>query len=206
MKMRRLLLFCYCCCLIGVSLQAQQRFKAGIVLGVTAAQINGDDSAEFNKLGFTGGLRAITILSEKSDVLIELLYSQRGSQTALSANSVLVQQVVHLDYIEVPILFNYKDWLADDDSYHKLHFHGGLSYGRLLNSRFEDSPLEEAAPFFRENDFGWAAGVTFFVNKNVGFSARYTRSINLLFKSNSTNPNVNSLLSYFLSFSGNYIF
>jgi len=191
--------------LSSTCLQAQQRFKAGVVLGVTAAQINGDDSAEFNKLGFTGGLRAVTILSERSDVLIELLYSQRGSQTALSSNSVAFQRVVHLDYIEVPILFNYKDWLADDD-YYKLHFHGGLSYGRLFNSRFEDSPLEEAAPFFRENDFSWAAGVTFFINKNVGFSARYTRSINLLFKSDDTNTNVNSLLSYFLSFSGNYIF
>ena len=200
------MLLCCFCYLMGASLQAQQRFKAGIVLGITAAQINGDDSAEFNKLGLTGGLRAVTILSEKSDILIELLYSQRGSQTALSSNAVAFQRVIHLDYIEVPILFNYKDWLAGDKDYYKLHFHGGLSYGRLFNSRFEDSPLEEAAPFFRENDFSWAAGVTYFINKNVGFSARYTRSINLLFKSDSTNPNVNSLLSYFLSFSGNYIF
>ena len=204
--MLRLLFLCSFCYLMSTCLQAQQRFKAGIVLGVTAAQINGDDSAEFNKLGLTGGLRAVTILSEKSDVLIELLYSQRGSQTALSSRSVAFQRVVHLDYIEVPILFNYKDWLADDDDYYKLHFQGGLSYGRLFNSRFEDSPLEEAAPFFRENDFSWAAGATFFINENVGFSARYNRSINLLFKSNSTNANVNSLLSFFLSFSGNYIF
>ncbi len=188
------------------SLTAQQRFEAGIVLGVTAAQINGDNSAQFNKLGITAGLKVNTILTSKSDLIIEILLSQRGSQTELFPRSGALQQTIHLDYIQVPVLYNYKDWLSDDEDYYKMHFQGGLSYGRLFNTRFDNSPIEEAGPFFRKDDISWMAGITFFANKNLGFFTRYNRSINLLFKNSSSNPNVNSLLSYFLSFGANYVF
>lgn len=188
------------------NINAQQRFRAGIILGATASQINGDDSAQFNKLGITAGLKVNTILTDKSDFIIEILLSQRGSQTELFSQSAALQRTIHLDYIQVPLIFNYKDWLDEDDDYYKLHFQAGLSYGRLFNTRFENSPLEEAGPFFRQNDISWLAGATFFANDHLGFFARYNRSINLLFKTSSSNPNVNSLLSYFLSFGGNYVF
>jgi len=185
---------------------AQQRFKAGIVLGATASQINGDNSAQFNKLGITAGLKVNTILTEKSDFIIEILLSQRGSQTELFPQVAALQQTIHLNYIQVPLIFNYKDWLEEDGDYYKMHFQGGLSYGRLFNTRFDNSPLEEAGPFFRKNDISWLAGATFFVNENFGVFARYNRSINLLFKNAADNPNVNSLLSFFLSFGGQYEF
>ncbi len=194
------------CCTLFLALNGQQRFKAGLVLGVTAAQINGDNSAKFNKLGLHAGLKVNTVLTDKSDFIIEILLSQRGSQTELIPNSGIQQQKIHLDYIEVPLIFNYKDWLDKKEDYYKMHFHAGLSYGRLFNTRFDNSPLEEAGPFFRENDFSWLAGVTFFMNEQIGFYARYNRSMNLLFKSTPANPNTNSLLSYFLSFGGNYVF
>ena len=184
----------------------EQRFRAGINLGITAAQINGDDSANFNKLGMTGGIRALTILGPNADFLIEILYSQRGSRTELLASSGLPQRIIQLHYVEVPFIYTYKDWYQDSEDYHKMHFQGGFSYGRLFNSNFENSPLEEAAPFFRENDFSWLAGLTFHTSPNFGFYARYTRSLNLLFKNNNNNPNANSLLSFFLSFGGTYIF
>ncbi len=203
--MKRFLLI-HLCCALFLTLHAQQRFKAGLVLGATAAQINGDNSAKFNKLGLNIGLKVNTTLTDKSDFIIEILLSQRGSQTELRPNSGIQQQKIHLDYIEVPIIFNYKDWLDKKEDYYKMHFHGGFSYGRLFNTRFDNSPLEEAGPFFRENDFSWLVGVTFFTNEHVGFFARYNRSINLLFKNTPANPNTNSLLSYFLSFGGNYVF
>jgi len=191
---------------IACTLNAQQRFKAGIVLGVTASQINGDNSAQFNKLGLTAGLKVNTILTEKSDFILEMLLSQRGSQTELFPRTGALQQTIHLDYIQVPLLFNYKDWWDEDEDYYKMHFQGGLSYSRLFNTRFDNSPLEEAGPFFRKDDISWMAGTTFFANEHLGFFARYNRSINLLFKNSDANPNVNSLLSYFLSFGVNYVF
>lgn len=188
------------------SLLSQQRFKAGINLGVTAAQINGDDSANFNKLGLTAGLRAVTLLGPKSDLLIEILYSQRGSRTELLNNTGIPQRIINLHYIEVPVIYNIKDWYQEEEDYHKMHFFGGVSYGRLFSSDFENSPLEQAAPFFRENDFSWLVGASFHLNSHVGFYARYTRSINLLFKNTANNPNANSLLGFFLTFGGTYVF
>ena len=184
----------------------EQRFKAGITLGLTAAQINGDDSADFNKLGISAGIKAITILTPKSDMVIELLYSQRGSRTTFGKNSGVPDRFINLQYIEVPVIYTIKDWYQEDDDYHKMHFQGGLSYGRLFGSSFENSPLEAASPFFRENDFSWILGITFHANANTGFFARYTRSMNLLYKNDTTNPNVNSLLSFFLTFGGTYVF
>jgi len=127
-----------------------QRFKAGFNLGLTAAQINGDDSAEFNKLGLSAGVRAYTILTPKSDIIIEILFSQRGSRTKFGNNSNIPSQLIKLNYVEVPIIYH--------------------------------------------------------TNDHVGFYARYTRSINLLFKNTDTNPNANSLLSFFLTFGGTYVF
>lgn len=188
-------------------LQSQtQRFKAGLNLGITAAQINGDDSAEFNKLGLTAGLRAYTILTEKSDLIIEILYSQRGSRTKLVANAAGPDQLINLQYIEVPIIYTIKDWYQEDKDYHKMHFQAGLSYGRLFNSRFENTGLFVTQPFLRENDFSWLAGITFHTSAHVGFYARYTRSMNLLYKNTDANPNANSLLSFYLTFGGVYVF
>jgi len=183
-----------------------QRFKAGLNVGLTAAQINGDDSADFNKLGLSAGIRAYTVLTPKSDIIIEILFSQRGSRTDFGNNSSIPSQLIKLSYIEVPIIYTFKDWYQEDDDYYKMHFQGGFSYGRLFNNSFVDSPLAPTGPFFRENDFSWLAGITFHTNAHVGFYARYTRSINLLFKNTNTNPNANSLLSFFLTFGGTYVF
>jgi len=184
----------------------QQRFKAGLNIGLTAAQINGDESAEFNKLGLTAGVRAYTILNEKSDILIEILFSQRGSRTKVLNGTTIPQKIIQLNYIEVPVIYTIKDWYQDDEDYHKMHFQAGLSYGRLFSNRFENTALEVTAPFLRENDFSWLAGITFHTNAHVGFYARYTRSMNLLFKNEADNPNANSLLSFFLTFGGTYVF
>ena len=164
-----------------------QRFKAGLNLGVTASQINGDDSASFNKLGISAGIRAYTILTPKSDIILEILFSQRGSRTELLRNSGVPQRVINLNYIEVPLIYTIKDWYQEDEDYHKMHFQAGLSYGRLFSTRFDESPLQDVAPFFRENDFSWLAGITFHTNAHTGFYARYTRSINLLFKNTPNN-------------------
>lgn len=184
----------------------QQRFKAGLNIGLTAAQINGDESADFNKLGLTAGVRAYTFLTEKSDILIEILLSQRGSRTKVLNGTTIPQKVIQLNYIEVPVIYTFKDWYQEDADYHKMHFQAGLSYGRLFSSQFKNTALEVTAPFLRENDFSWLAGITFHTTAHVGFYARYTRSINLLFRNEENNPNANSLLSFFLTFGGTYVF
>ena len=57
---------------------AQQRFKAGVIGGLNASQIQNDDVGGYRRLGIQGGLRAITIFTDKIDLFFEILYSQRG--------------------------------------------------------------------------------------------------------------------------------
>ena len=183
-----------------------QRFKAGVVFGLNAAQIDGDNTAGFNKAGLHGGLRGVTVLGQKSEISFELLLSQRGSRAGLVAGNLNDPQKISLNYVEVPVIFNYKDWL-DEDGWYKLNFSGGLSFGRLLGTKIQDISVDALSPFFNNNDLGILFGATFYINEHFGITARYTRSLTLLYNNNkNTQINAKSLLSYFLTFRGVYMF
>ncbi|MEM8907352.1 MAG: porin family protein [Bacteroidota bacterium] len=210
----RLLLFFFC--LISGFLSAQkeaipQRFKAGIIAGFTTAQIDGDDSAGFHKFGLVGGLRGVTIINENMEVSLEMLFSQRGSRSVSSEN--VVPFKINLNYIEVPVLFNYLDWLEGDGEYYKLHFHAGLSYGRLISFEIDDgstnSALVRLGNFFRDNDLNWVLGATFYANKHLGITARYSRSLFPIFEpddSDPNRPNADPLTGYYFTFHTVYMF
>ena len=185
-----------------------QRFKAGILVGFNTAQIDGDLSAGFNKFGLIGGLRGVTILSEKMELSLELLYSQRGSKS--DPDEFGIPFKISLNYVEVPVVFNYLDWQEADGEYYKLHFHAGLSYGRLLGFEIDGgtSGLLELANNFRDNDLSFLVGATFYANKHFGITARYSRSVFPLFErdDNNTGPNSNAFIGYFFTFHTVYMF
>lgn len=182
---------------------AQQRFKAGLVFGLNAAQIEGDLAAGYNKLALHGGVRAITVLRDKMDFVLEMLYSQRGSYARLQQGDMKI----NLQYVEIPLMISYKDWYQEDDDYYKVQAIGGFSYGRLIEassigSIYHDTEVEN----FNKNDYSITLGADVFLTKHFGFGARWTRSLNLLYNNQKHNPNVNGLFGYFLSFRGAYIF
>ena len=194
-----------------------QTFNAGLIAGFTASQLNGDNSAGYNKLGVEGGLRVGVALQEKMDLTLEILYSQRGAKEEVDVDGT-PQEIYQTDYIAVPIVFSYKDWLAGE--YYRLHFHGGLSYGRLVNAELKND-LSDNSRFvstWKENDLSFLLGATYFVNEHLGLTVRYNRSIFLLFKSGSSATfeengvemmqsfNTNSLIPYNLSFHAQYMF
>jgi hypothetical protein len=186
------------------NLEAQQRFKAGLTFGLNAAQINGDNTGGYNKLGIVGGLRAITVLTEKSDLSIELLYSQRGSRND-KAEPINIR--IDLNYIEIPVTYNFKDWYIEDEGYYKVQAVGGLAFSRLLRADVEDAfgVTAEATDDFNTNDIGIVLGAEFFLSKHWSLSGRWTSSFNLLSDAENS-PSSNSLRGYFLSFRINYTF
>ena len=202
---RSKLIFLAAFCLSLVQLNAQT-FKAGIVAGFTASQINGDDSAGFNKPGLEGGLKSLVNISEKSDLSLEILYSQRGAKDEARADG-NVQNIYRTTYVAVPLIFSYKDWAAEE--YYRLHFQGGLSYGRLINAEL-DNEVDNTAfvEAWRSNDLSFLVGATYFVNSKFGLTFRYNRSIFKLYKFD-PDDNFNgrkSLLGFNLSLHGTYIF
>jgi len=69
--------------LFPILLTAQPRFRAGVVAGLSASQIDGDISRGYNKLGFLGGLRVIARLKSRTEASMEILYPQGGCQNGM---------------------------------------------------------------------------------------------------------------------------
>ena len=146
------------------------RFKAGVVVGMNAAQVDGDDIAGFNRIGLNAGVRAAAVFHEKMQMSMELLYSQKGSRGRVHPDFPQTFVNIRLDYAEVPIMFNYIDW--------RIHFSAGFSYARLLNVLDEKGGIERIPPdFYRKDDISILFGVTYYATKNLGFNAGYTRAL-----------------------------
>lgn len=196
----------------ATSLTAQQRFGAGIVAGINASQIQGDDSAGYNRLGVRAGVRGIARLTEKTEFGLDLLYSQRGSSSELVPNNNFLIYVIHLDYIEVPVWYSFKDWLAPD-GYYRVQGYVGLTYGRLFNSRVKEiAVLEDEQVNFAQNDLSVSLGAAFRTSRRFSLGLNYNRSVVPLYNNRKHLNNVGlprykySLWGYFLSFQGVYEF
>ena len=169
---------------------AQQRFRAGAVLGLTASQIDGDISAGYNKLGLQAGLRVIGSLTQRTEASLEFLFSQRGAQRELVKNRYgdLLDPVT-LNYVEIPLQWHYKDWLIEGDNefenYHKVALNAGFSYGRLIGTKLKDGVQSayygKIPEVLKKDDFSFVLGINFFVNRHWGFTARYNRSIGYMY-------------------------
>ena len=186
--------------ILWLSLPLQgQTFKAGFVIGANASQVNGDFLAGYDKLGLHLGLKVISPLSEKLDWSLELLWSQRGSRSELFIQD---PRKIHLDYVEIPWIISYKDWLKND--IYKIRFEGGLSIGRLVNNKVSIAGFENQVDQFKKTDLSFVVGSTLYSNEHLGFSIRYTHSINLLLN-NKDDPEFSKLRGYFLTFRLVYI-
>jgi Outer membrane protein beta-barrel domain len=212
------------CCLLAIflfsicfNLNAQNRFKGGAIFGFNASQMTGDKAAGYHKVGLNAGLRAIILLKPKTDITLDLLYSQRGSRT--TQDEALEFRSVTLHYLEIPVLFHYKDWLETDKSgasYYRASIEAGISYGRLFNTDANDAfkllfyhPLEKNK--LTKNDISVTAGITFMFSAHWGLAARMTQSLNRLYDPNLylNDPILSgyeALKSYFASFQTIYIF
>ncbi len=190
----------------------ESRFGAGLVVGLNAAQINGDNSGGYNKLGLRAGLRGIAHLSARADLSVDLLYSQRGSRSELVVGGGVPVFVIHLVYAEVPVRFTWRDWYDEDDKFYKVFASGGFSYGRLLQTRFENTPLEAEAERFNTNDVSLTLALGYMQNPHLGFQVSWSRSLTPLYNNRKWLNDAGlprypySLWPYFLSFETFYLF
>ncbi len=180
-------------CLFPCILMAQPRFKAGIIAGVTASQIDGDYSAGYNKLGLQGGLRVISRLTKRTDASLEFLFSQRGAQEELVQNRYGDPlNPITLNYVEIPVQWHYKDWLIEGDdaskSFYRVSINAGLSYARLISTSLKDGPDNKYYPYkdrlsevIKKNDISFVLGINFMVNRHFGFTVRFNRSIGYMY-------------------------
>lgn len=189
------------------SIQAQSTFKGSIVLGMNASQINGDNSAGYNKFGIHGGVQVSIITSELKYWTTGILYSERGSRNRAYENTGVVWRI-RLPYIEVPLMYNIKDWKSDDSesAFYRMHAGVGLSYGRLFNPKATTfSPWLGREQYFRKNNISWIAEATLYKNAHFGIGFRYTRDLLRIFQKNAT-VNSDPLIGHFITLRSIYSF
>ena len=189
------------CLLLSSAVLGQRTFGATLLAGFNASQIDGDDYAGFNKVGLNVGIRGDILLSEKMQVGMELIWSQRGSRSELLAGQSGVPQLkIDLDYVQVPVLFKYNDWYIEDGDYYRVHAFTGLSYGRLMRAKAENSFFEGQTELFRKNDIGFHIGAGYLFNENLALTIRFNRGLTLLFDRRDNPLVARSHLTRYLTF------
>lgn len=200
--MSRCLLYCTCFWILFIPFESWAQnpsiFKAHIVAGITAAQIDGDNSLGFNKPGLTAGLKVEFPFAKQVTGNLGLFYSMRGSQGKFFSSSVDYLKI-HLNYVDVPFTVHVKDWFTDE-AFYKVEAYAGIVYGRLISASAINSTFQGNEEYFNKNNWNWTAGALIRWSQKSAGGASYTRGLNKLYKFGSGAPNnPSSLLSYFIS-------
>ena len=194
--------------LVAGSLEAQ-RFDAAVLAGVTVSQLDGDNSAGYNKVGLIGGLDGIILLSEKMEVSVGLHFNQQGSrcETNLDAGAPCGVLKINLNYVDIPVLFHYKDWKSGSGDHYRLQFNIGLGYGRLISGKAQDRFGDEVpTDQLRKDQISGQVGFHYNFDERLSLGVRHSRAINLLYDASDNNFFTDSLKGHQWSFFAYYSF
>lgn len=152
-----------------------QRFNTGIVAGFAATQVSGDQLAGFDKPGFQFGALVSADISQKFDLSFQILYTQKGSKKKSRVDQGDFRYyLLKLNYIEVPLLFTYKNSK-------RFHIESGISYGRLVSSSEEDETGDIGnipdRKKFNNYEMGFLIGMNYMLFENFYMNLQATNSI-----------------------------
>lgn len=157
--------------LISSGISAQQRFKAGVKAGLATTQVDGDTYSGYNKAGFIGGGFVRAELNEKWTAQFEIIYTQKGSKhNANPEKNNFDYYYLGLNYIEVPILFQYHQ--------KKFMYEFGPGFGYLIKEEefFNFQNLTGLYPF-NKREISFNAGISYTLINNLDINWRYSYSL-----------------------------
>lgn len=150
-----------------------QVFKPGIILGLSAAQIEGDGYGGYDKIGFIAGGYVNTDLSEKVSTQFEIYFINKGSFDALHPDKGDFDSYkVNLNYIEIPVVFQYNQ--------QKFNFEAGVYIGKLIGTPKIYDEIGERFVYqypFKSIDFGGLLGISYHLNNHFSLNLRSKNSL-----------------------------
>jgi hypothetical protein len=159
--------------ILSITLSAYpQRFKAGVLLGLNACQVDGDSYKGYNKAGLMAGLFANTPVNDKLTAQLEIKYMGKGAHkraTELDAT----EYTCKLKYIEIPLILNYKYKRG-------VEFESGLGFGILYSYSQEDESGElpkESMAAFKPFELSWLLGIGYRINESFTAKLRFSYSL-----------------------------
>lgn len=172
----------------------KQRFNAGLIIGGTISQIDGDDFSGYNKSGLEGGLKGIAFLSQNISLNVEMLYIQKGARIEHYNGDRNQNRLLHLDFMDVPLYIQIKP-SGEGDSWFFLD--AGLYLSRLLDYQVEENmsltaypSLEETALQFARTEYGFLFGAGGDINKHLGIGIRMCYGLSKMYE----NPDIQRTL------------
>lgn len=159
--------------LISFNSNAQKFFKLGLKEGGTTSQVSGDTYSGFDKFGFVGGSYIKFKVKKAWTAGFEILFTQKGSRhNADYAKGDFQSYFLQLNYVEVPLLFQYNIEGAN------IEF--GPSFGFLVKTKelitLGGVEYHGARPF-KKNEINFNVGANYTFSSRFGFNLRYTNSI-----------------------------
>jgi len=149
-----------------------QEFHGGVLLGLTASQVDGDSYAGYDKLGIQGGIFVTRELTSYLDARLEIRYASRGARNPASDDNT-GSYLLALHYVDLPVMgaLRIKNYGS---------FELGLIPGYLFAVNGEDDNgtlLDGALVDFRKFDLGILVGGNIRIAEKFSLSLRYSYSI-----------------------------
>ena len=177
-----------------------RRFRAFPAFGFNASQVDGDDLAGFKKFGIHVGAGVHIMFDKRMSLSTEILFNQRGSRSGLTKNNTGPEINMTLNYADMVAMFNYHDK-------ERMIFSAGLYLGSLVNAKLDGDVFN---PDLQDNmgrfEVGYTAGLTVLVIKKLGFSLRYSGSINSIGTDEISNLPKNSMRNRSITLRTSYLF
>jgi Outer membrane protein beta-barrel domain len=190
---RKLTLFMSFLLLLSLSQTfGQDRFKAGVAVGLNLTQLDGDLQQGYDKPGLNLGLKGFVIIKPQFDVSAELFFNQKGavySSSKALGDTKTLYSTFSLNYADVIFLANFNINPNEAETHYRHTFHAGLSFGRLVNSTTSvqrgstnQTDLEQSlTKNYKSNDAAFVIGWSWYFNKRMGITLRHTLSLSNMY-------------------------
>lgn len=157
--------------IVSLSVYSQD-FNGGVLGGINATQVFGDNYSGPNKAGLYLGVYVNRYFSKRSSIQLELDYIQKGSRKNPDGSTGDYDTyLLRLNYIELPVLYKY-------DFAEKGTLETGLSLGVLVHSYEEaNGSTEVSGDDFSSVDFSFNLGFYYTIVKNLRINIRFSNSI-----------------------------
>ncbi len=154
---------------------APPKFSFGLKAGINVAQIFGTGAQGINHIGFAGGFRFTYRFHERFSFDPEVLYNMKGAARYPNVEKGDYESFfVDLDYIEVPVIFNFHFGKRRNFS-----FEFGPSIGFLVRESitYNGGLINNPTSSFNVYDISFLVGLNYSLPKGFGLNFRYMNSI-----------------------------
>ena len=162
-----ILLFCG---FLALSIQAQN-LGGGLILGLSASQVSGDNLGGFNKAGLLAGGFIDLQLSKTLKGQMEMTFIQKGSNNPnMNENN---YSDINLSYVEIPLLVKYQQSRS-------IAIEGGVEAAFLISASVNDiygQVPTNSTREFNTTDISIFIGIDYYINPKLILNSRISNSI-----------------------------